>query len=80
MDRHHRIADDWVKSILDRDNKQQEISDPNFYAKQSREHLLYLTFYTSELINVGKGIRWRLTVIAAILVLCVLGIFSLGRF
>jgi hypothetical protein len=78
MDYHQR-ADSWVNSILDNEN-QQEVFDPTFYAKQSRKHLLYLTFYTTELVNVARGIRWRLTVIAAILVLCVLGIFSLGRF
>lgn len=76
---HNQLADqfhkDWTK-----DDDENLRSNPNFYEKQSRMHLLYLQVYTNELIYVAKGIRRRLTVIAAILVLCVLGIFSLGRF
>ena len=76
---HQQFADQFYKDWT-KDDAENLKSNPNFYGQQSRMHLLYLTVYTSELITVAKGIRRRLTVIAAILVLCVLGIFSLGRF
>jgi hypothetical protein len=76
---HHQIASEFYKDWTKDDDKKLK-SDPLFYQQQSRMHLLYLTVYTSELIGIAKGIQWRLTIIAAILILCVLGILSVGRF
>ena len=75
---HNLAADRWVNHYKKDTSDQND--DPNFCTIQSRDHLLYLMFYTSELISVAKGIRLRLTVIAGILLLCAGGIFSLGRF
>ncbi len=74
---HNFLADTLYKSMT-KDDDQRASADPEFYTKQSRMHLAYLTIYASELISIGKGIRRRLTIIAVTLMLCVLGIVSLS--
>ena len=67
------VADVWVGERLKLDKGKE--CDLKYFAAQSRENLLYLMFFTSELINVAKGIRSLLGVIVLFQILVLVGLF-----
>jgi hypothetical protein len=71
---HNLLADAWVSSEIKKDGDKR--NDATHCIISSREHLMYLMFFTSQLISVAKGIRFFLGVITLLLVLVLLGVIA----
>jgi hypothetical protein len=51
-----QVADQWIKDRLQGEEGKE--FDAKYFVKESRTQLLYLVFFTGELISVAKGIRF----------------------